>query len=1418
MPRDPILDALDEVQSVGARSTQAGDPILAALDEVQAGAPAPDTRSSFARGYDALFTPPAVVTRMATDLANYIDTSARPAPNNSWRDIAEAVPDVARNLMLHPVATIRGGVAGTVEGVGSLVTPGDLGLLALGGAGRVVKSAKPLVTAALGLTDLATATRGAERAIDAQSPSEVAAGVAQTAMGAAGISSARRRPRSVASEPMKALPAGPRFEAAADGRIADRQAGQDIPMTKQPDGSFVRGVPADYARREVRGELPPGPRFTADAAGHVADVTAGDDVLRALDEVQRRPRERDASFVRGVPAEYPTRQRDDLLDILEGQAQDAAGDAPLRARVSEPSAGARETGVSASSGVTESAARGRETPPQRERRRAEHYAAVFEHVRDRATKLDPSVDVAKLREEFDLRTGFLEEQDQLFKDSGHDPSDLLRSIAKLGGLGPESAAGYRGEIRHLKEDAGKFGTLNDVPGVFRNPRRNARGQTVNGHGLDDMVRLLQQEPRFAWVEDVDDLMDALDHAARQGPAQTDVFPGTRELADRAGMKPDQPWWVDSWAGSKDAAASGNDYERFAKMFDEVTPDPNGEPGESGFIASELAAHVGGAAAGAAAGAASGDTTEEKITRGTLFGVAGAIAPALLRNPAMREVAARPRGGKMLSMPSKDGVPVTKGRSGAPITDPMKGTDPFLAKFSNPLVRDGVKHLLDEHAGYAAQRRGVIDTKTLGKFADEVKIHVDKTLPKGTTLNAEQITAYARALRQTQQKVNDLAGLVAKGAATDADIVALQAAKAEADVVGKSLMGARAEAGRALGAFNFWRGVMDTGDADLIRDALKAPGLREDAEKLAKGLAAQPDDPIIRHRWLQAQKTSTFADKVRGYYYANILSGVKTHERNFLGNLANVATELAVQPAAAGIDAAKSWLWKSPRTIRLDELPAKVAGAVAGMERGVSDFSFALRHGMTPASLSRGLEAGAKGKLDVPRVEFAGGAANPFNLPGRLLDASDAFFRSVARNMELYGLAHTQAKKEGLSGDAFTNRVADLRAATTPEGLALREQADTFATRAVFQEKPGPFVQRLQGIAHDYPAFSFVLPFLKTPGNIARQGLEFSPAGVAMKAAAQEGRAGTQAQARAAVGTAAAGVLAWLAASNRLSGEGPSDPAERAALMESGWRPNSVKIGDKWVEYSLAQPVSVQAAIIANAFEGWREAGAKPDQADVALSTIFRTINSFVSQSFLSGLFDLLEAIKDPDRSAQRFATRTASGLVPMSGFMRSVQQAADPVVRKPEGWKENLAAQIPGASSSVPARLDRFGQPVTREGGAVRRAADPLNVSTSKTDPIADELTRLGVTLGLPTDRLTLPQGRRLTREQERELQQQKGQSVRAALERAINSRRYDGLSDDQRRDLLENIIDRTRRQASQKMRGRVVREQPAVNDALGLR
>lgn len=196
---------------------------------------------------------------------------------------------------------------------------------------------------------------------------------------------------------------------------------------------------------------------------------------------------------------------------------------------------ARGEGVPARRGVP--AGQPRAYPDARTR---EHFEGVLADLTDRARALDPLVTPDDLRPEFEARLVLWDDMQQAVRDAGRDPKDLLRAIAKLGGLGPESAGGLTGELRTLKEGT-KFGALAGVQRVFRAKRTlDERGQIVSGLSFDEMVTALRQDARFAWLENTDMLIEAIDDAIRH--PTSDALPTTKELAKALGFRPDVAWW------------------------------------------------------------------------------------------------------------------------------------------------------------------------------------------------------------------------------------------------------------------------------------------------------------------------------------------------------------------------------------------------------------------------------------------------------------------------------------------------------------------------------------------------------------------------------------------------------------------------------------------------------------------------------------------------------------------------------------------------------------------------------------------------------------------------------------------------------------------------------------------------------------
>jgi hypothetical protein len=342
----------------------------------------------------------------------------------------------------------------------------------------------------------------------------------------------------------------------------------------------------------------------------------------------------------------------------------------------------------------------------------------------------------------------------------------------------------------------------------------------------------------------------------------------------------------------------------------------------------------------------------------------------------------------------------------------------------------------------------------------------------------------------------------------------------------------------------------------------------------------------------------------------------------------------------------------------------------------------------------------------------------------------------------------------------------------------------------------------------------------------------SPAGFFTKAArgvkGVTPRQQTQAQGEALFGTLALLPLVPMALEGKISGRGPRDRTERGRLYDSGWKPYSIHVDGTWYDYRLLQPVGVPLAIMANAFEAYRESGQGDEESatDVVLDIVKRAGSSVLEQSYLAGLSDFLTAVEQGGNRWEAWVGRTSAAFIPGSSQLRSWTQATDPIIRKPEGWAESAMVGVPvglrrrvgeqiglpGIGRELQPRVSRFGEPVRRVGGegllgALQRKSWPISISPEVHDPMDAEISRLGIRISPPSPRLTLPGDMKLTKEEETKLMQTKGRRLREALERFMTSDWYKGLSDDQRRVVFESVKRRSNDVSNDQFRGKIIRE-----------
>ena len=181
---------------------------------------------------------------------------------------------------------------------------------------------------------------------------------------------------------------------------------------------------------------------------------------------------------------------------------------------------------------------------------------LYADVLDAARSLDPSLDEALFRAEFEHRLDLWDEVAGAQVEN--DPRVLLKRIAATGGIYEvEGGGGQAGELRRLREGQA-FGKVGGVPGVLAiKPRRmvnvrkkidgkwEIRREQRGGLPLDVLLQDLQAEGQFPWLQSLDDLVGFLDDVQRNGlPDPIAAVPSFDELK-QIGIDVERDWWMDA---------------------------------------------------------------------------------------------------------------------------------------------------------------------------------------------------------------------------------------------------------------------------------------------------------------------------------------------------------------------------------------------------------------------------------------------------------------------------------------------------------------------------------------------------------------------------------------------------------------------------------------------------------------------------------------------------------------------------------------------------------------------------------------------------------------------------------------------------------------------------------------------------------
>ena len=355
----------------------------------------------------------------------------------------------------------------------------------------------------------------------------------------------------------------------------------------------------------------------------------------------------------------------------------------------------------------------------------------------------------------------------------------------------------------------------------------------------------------------------------------------------------------------------------------------------------------------------------------------------------------------------------------------------------------------------------------------------------------------------------------------------------------------------------------------------------------------------------------------------------------------------------------------------------------------------------------------------------------FDFPTRLMGAEDEMVKQLRARSILAAEGHIEGISRGLQG-------ADLKAYVkehvlnnfTPDGQLLHKEAVDEALYATLSQplEPGSLGRSTMNFVNDHPYLRAILPFVRTPMNALKVGLEHVPmVEVLRKSTLRKvrGLEGPVAQAEAlgrlTLGSIITGAAYTMAMNGMLTGAGPRDPKARKAWMDAGHRPYSFEWTDDdgtvhALNLSRFDPWAMPLTVVADLYE-LTTVGGEDQVKGIFPAFSVALIEQVNNRAFLTGLASFLNFVTEPTENNAWYRGQIAKQYVPYSGALRFLNP--DPYMHQVRGALDGAMSVTPGMSDKLPTRYDVFGDPVLARNSLY---------NSFDIDAVDSELDRMAVT------------------------------------------------------------------------------------------
>ena len=579
------------------------------------------------------------------------------------------------------------------------------------------------------------------------------------------------------------------------------------------------------------------------------------------------------------------------------------------------------------------------------------------------------------------------------------------------------------------------------------------------------------------------------------------------------------------------------------------------------------------------------------------------------------------------------------------------------------------------------------------------------------------------------------------------------------------------------------------------------------------------DEVARELAKQVPKTTM--EKIDSWRYFSMLANPRTHIRNIIGNFSMASVQTVKNKVAGGLEA------MAQKTGMIDERTKTLKPA----SREVKKFAKADVENVL-GRLNNESKFDTKNLIQQYQRTFKSNVLENtlgklYNLNSKALEAEDTFgLKSAYRKaMADYMTANKLTEKDLTAGtkEADTKLENARKYAIQQAQEATFHQYSSVASLLNTLENKNKATKLLTGA---------IIPFKKTPINVAKTGIEYSPIGIVKSfttdiAKLRKGDINVNqyidnlAKGLTGTGITLAGYA--LAQAGILSASGDEDNQKNQYYQQDrGNQSFSLKIGDKTYSLDWLSPTAIPLFIGAQLNDNVKNAGKEQTTEDMldkisnSIDAMASAMNPMIEMSMLSGVASAVKSFAQGDAQFfQNLAINSAKSYVnqffPTLGGQ--IAKMVDDTERSTTSIKQNMFSKavdstgrqilnkIPFASKLLPAKTDVWGNEIKREPNklyrALQQAAFPWTEKTLKStnvdNSISDLYERTGDNSVLPNTSINKDftinsEKYRLTSDEYANYKKQYGKTSYNLLNKLTSSSEYKNMTDEQKTKAISEI------------------------------